>query len=54
MGGIVGRCACAVKCYLSKSAVIFQRVFRISIWGENIINSLDSRLINFKNIRLII
>lgn len=27
MGGIVGRCACAVKCYLSKSAVIFQRVF---------------------------
>ena len=27
MGGIVGRCACAVKCYLSKSAVIFLRVF---------------------------
>ena len=22
MGGIVGRCACAVKCYLSKSAVL--------------------------------
>ena len=27
MSEIVGRCAYAVKCYLSKSAVIFLRVF---------------------------
>ena len=31
MGGIVGRCACAVKCYLSKSAVIFLRVFSVGL-----------------------
>lgn len=31
MGGIVGRCACAVKYYLSKSAVIFLRVFSVGL-----------------------
>ena len=31
MGGIVGRCACAVKCYLSKSAVFFLRIFLVGI-----------------------
>lgn len=31
MSEIVGRCAYAVKCYLSKSAVIFQRVFTVGL-----------------------
>lgn len=34
MGGIVGRCACAVKCYLSKSAVFFLRIFLVGIRRE--------------------